>query len=303
MSRVSTLMVFDTSYLYFRAFFGVPATFRSPDGRPVNAVRGLLDSIARLLEQYSPQQIACAWDDDWRPQWRTELIPSYKAHRVVAEVPDGVDAEETPDDLAVQVPLIRSVLEALGIAVIGAAQHEADDVLASLAQRHDGETLVVTGDRDLFQLVDDTTRVIYVGQGVAKHALVDDAWLLEKYGLPADRYADFAALRGDPSDGLPGVKGIGDKSAAKLVTDFPSLESIVTAAVEQSPALSPAMRAKLSGAADYLLRAKLVVEVVRDLELPPVTDLPLAVDRAAVQALAEELGLGGSIDRVVAAIT
>lgn len=296
-------MVLDTSYLYFRAFFGYKSAEQAPDGTPINAVKGLLDSIASLLRQFTPDAIACAWDDDWRPEWRTDLIPSYKAHRVEQEVADGVDEEEVPDALGVQVPIIREVLERLGVAVIGAAQHEADDVLASLAERHDGRTLVVTGDRDLFQLVDEHTQVVYVGQGVRDAPVVDDAWLQERYGLSASRYTDFAILRGDPSDGLPGVKGIGEKSALKLVTDFPSLEAALQAALDGSAALSPAMRAKLAGATDYVTRARIVVEAVRDLELPGATDLPLTIDAATVSALEERWGLGGSLQRVVAALS
>lgn len=295
-------MGFDTSYLYFRAFFGVPSSMRSPDGAPVNAVKGLVDSIARLVDQYRPDLVACAWDDDWRPQWRTDLIPSYKAHRVVEEVPAGVDQEETPEELAQQVPVIREVLESLGIAIIGAARHEADDVLASLATQHDGRSLVVTGDRDLFQLVDDDTTVVYVGRGVAKHELIDDEWLLAKYDLPASRYVDLAVLRGDPSDGLPGVKGIGDKSAAKLLKQFGSLEELVAAAADGTGVIPPAARTRLVEAADYIRKAEEVVAVVRDLELAVPTPLPLEVSPEVAAHLREQIGLGGTADRIVSAL-
>lgn len=295
-------MVFDTSYLYFRAFFGVPSSMRAPDGSPINAVKGLLDSIARLVDQYRPDLVACAWDDDWRPEWRTDLVPSYKAHRVVAEAADGVDQEETPDELSQQVPIIRQVLQELGIAVIGAARHEADDVLASLATQHAGRSLVVTGDRDLFQLVDDDTSVVYVGRGVAKHEVVTDDWLVTKYDLPAARYVDFAVLRGDPSDGLPGVKGVGEKSAAKLVKQFGSLTKLVEAAISGTGVMPPATRARIVDDAEYVLKAEVVVEVVRDLELPAPTPLPLAVPEATAAAIQTRLGLGGTMDRIVAAL-
>ncbi|GAA4902211.1 5'-3' exonuclease [Tessaracoccus lubricantis] len=291
-------MVFDTSYLYFRAFFGVPATFRSPDGRPVNAVRGTLDFIARLMQQYSPDDIACAWDVDWRPQWRVDLIPSYKAHRVVEVA--GAEIEQVDDDLTVQVPMIRAALELLGIPIIGAKDHEADDVLASLARRHDGVSLVVTGDRDLFQLVDDATSVVYVARGVAKHELVTPEVLAAKYGLTADRYVDFAVLRGDPSDGLPGVKGIGDKSAASLVTTYPSLEAMVEAAVASDSGMSPSMRSKLLADVDYLARAREVVTCVDSLQLPGLERG--AVDADGAKRLSEELGLGGSMERLLAVL-
>jgi len=296
MCRVSTLMAFDTSYLYFRAFFGVPATFRARDGRPVNAVRGTLDFISRLVDQYRPDEFVCAWDDDWRPAWRVDLIPSYKAHRVV-EV-EGVAQESVEDDLSVQVPLIRACLDALGIPVIGAAEHEADDVLASLARQHDGTSLIVTGDRDLFQLVDASTSVVYVARGVAKHELVTPEVLAAKYKLAAQRYVDFAVLGGDPSDGLPGVKGIGEKSAASLVGTFATLEDMVRAAADPASRVSPSMRSKLLADVDYLARAREVVTCVDTLRLPAVR--LGAVDEDRVGALTEELDLGGSMTRLVA---
>lgn len=296
-----SLMVFDTSYLYYRAFFGVPSSLRAPDGSPVNAIRGLLDALTRLIEQYSPSRVACAWDDDWRPAWRTELVPSYKAHRVLDEVPAGVDAEETPDELGVQVPLIREVLEAVGMPIIGAADHEADDVLGSLAKQHDGRCWVVTGDRDLFQLVDEETRVIWVGQGVAKHQVVDAGWLEAKYGVLPHRYVDFSVLRGDPSDGLPGVRGVGEKSAARLTESFASLEALVTASLDGSGQISPAIRRSISESAEYILKAEAVVSVVLDLPVGRPARVPLSPDAARVSELGERLGLSGPIGRLVSA--
>lgn len=296
MDAVSTLMAFDTSYLYFRAFFGVPSSFRAPDGRPVNAVRGTLDFISRLIGQYRPDVIGCAWDDDWRPGWRVDLVPSYKAHRLV-EV-DGTQRELVDDDLSVQVPMIRACLDALGIPIIGVADHEADDVLASLARQHSGRSLVVTGDRDLFQLVDHDTSVVYVARGVAKHDLITPEVLTERYRLAPERYVDFAVLRGDPSDGLPGVKGIGEKSAAALVDAYPSLEAMVQAAADRGSSMSPAMRSKLLADVDYLVRAREVVTCVDSLPLPPLGRGP--VDEAAVGLLTEELGLGGAMTRLAA---
>jgi len=296
-----SLMVFDTSYLYYRAFFGMPSSLRAPDGTPVNAIRGLLDAITRLVEQYSPRRIACAWDDDWRPAWRTDLVPSYKAHRVVEQVPGGVDAEETPDELGVQVPLIREVLEALGIPIVGVPEHEADDVLGSLAAQHSGLCWVVTGDRDLFQLVDETTRVIWVGQGVAKHQVVDSAWLVQKYGVLPERYVDFSVLRGDPSDGLPGVKGVGEKSAARLTEAFGSLEDLVQAAVKGSGSITPAIRGSIAESAEYILKAEAVVSVVLDLPIAVPERLPLIPDAARVEELSTRLGLTGPINRLLAA--
>jgi 5'-3' exonuclease len=289
-------MAFDTSYLYFRAYFGVPATFRAPDGRPVNAVRGTLDFISRLAAQYSPDLLACAWDDDWRPQWRVDLVPSYKTHRVVEVA--GQAQEQVDDDLSIQVPIIRECLDAVGLPIVGVAEHEADDVLASLARQHDGASLVVTGDRDLFQLVDDDTSIVYVARGVAKHELVTPEVLAAKYALDASRYVDFAVLRGDPSDGLPGVKGIGEKSAAGLVAAYPTLEAIVEAATDPASGMSPAMRSKLTADVSYLARAREVVTAVDTLPLPDLTRRPVNHDK--VEELTERYALGGALTRLAA---
>jgi 5'-3' exonuclease len=289
-------MAFDTSYLYFRAYFGVPATFRAPDGRPVNAVRGTLDFISRLAAQYSPDLLACAWDDDWRPQWRVDLVPSYKTHRVVEVA--GQAQESVDDDLSIQVPIIRECLDAVGLPIVGVAEHEADDVLASLARQHDGVSLVVTGDRDLFQLVDDDTSIVYVARGVAKHELVTPEVLAAKYALDANRYVDFAVLRGDPSDGLPGVKGIGEKTAAGLVAAYPTLEAMIEAATSPASGMSPAMRSKLTADVGYLARAREVVTAVDTLALPDLTHRP--VDHERVAELTERYALGGTLTRLAA---
>lgn len=148
-------MLLDTASLYFRAYFGVPDSVRAPDGTPVNAVRGLLDFITRLVQDHHPDDLVACWDADWRPQWRVDLIPSYKAHRVAVETPEGPDEEETPDTLAPQVPIIAAVLDALGIARVGVAGYEADDVIGTLTGRASGPVDIITGDRDLYQLVDD----------------------------------------------------------------------------------------------------------------------------------------------------
>lgn len=289
-------MAFDTSYLYFRAYFGVPTTFVSPDGHPVNAVRGTCDFISRLVAQYSPDVVACAWDDAWRPDWRVGLVPSYKTHRL-----DEHGEETVEEDLSRQVPWIREALEAVGLPIVGAADHEADDVLASLATQHDGTSLVVTGDRDLFQLADEHTSIVYVARSVANHELVTPEVLATKYGLAPGRYVDFSVLRGDPSDGLPGVKGIGEKTAAALVAQFPSLEAMVEAAEEPTSALKPAVRRNLLADPDYLAAAHQVVSAVTTLpvEVPPRNP----VDTDAVEALTERLALGGSLKRLAEALS
>ena len=310
-------MLLDTASLYFRAFFGVPDTFRAADGTPVNALRGLLDFISRLVAGYSPSHLACCWDNDWRPAWRVELIPSYKAHRVagagqtvVAEMATSSDTsgEQAPDDLAVQVPLILAVLDSLGIAVVGKDGYEADDVLGTLASTAPMPVDVVTGDRDLFQLVDDdrSVRVLYIARGVGKHEQVDEAWVRVKYGIPASAYVDYAIMRGDASDGLPGVAGIGDKTAASLLNSYGNLEGILAAASDPHTKISGSVRSKLGAAIDYLAVAPAVVAVVRDLDLDVDWDdllLPqVPRDSARFTELADLLELGGSADRILASL-
>jgi 5'-3' exonuclease len=292
-------MLFDSASLYFRAFHGMPTSITTPDGRPVNAVRGLLDFLARFLTDYSPTSVACCWDDAWRPAWRVALLPSYKAHRVAHG-----DVELVPSELVAQVPLIRDVLAALGLPVLGAPHCEADDVIGTLATRSTMPTEVVTGDRDLFQLVDDDrgVRVLYCGRGVANHDRVDSAWLQAKYGITGPGYVDFAVLRGDPSDGLPGVAGIGERTASKLVAQYGDLDGIIAAAAERR--LAPTLVVKLTAAMDYLGAAREVVAVRTDVDLP---DVDLALRSAPAHPerfaqLAEELGLGGSADRILKAM-
>ncbi len=298
------LMLLDTAALYFRAFHGVPDSVQAPNGAPVNAVRGLLDIIARLASDFRPTEVVACWDDDWRPGWRVELIPTYKTHRVAAAQPaDAVRlVEDVPDLLAPQVPVIREVLAALGVPVIGAPDHEADDVIGTLAAHSRIPVDVVTGDRDLFQLVDDSrdVRVIYTGRGMARLEILTDATLRSKYGVSPAQYADFATMRGDASDGLPGVPGVGEKTAAALLSSFGSLGGIVAAAADPASGMASPVRARIVAAADYLRVAPAVVKVVRDLDLPDF-DARIRVgtgERSAeLDRLAAEWGLGSSLTR------
>jgi 5'-3' exonuclease len=307
MSRTERLLLLDTASLYFRAFYGVPDTVRAPDGTPVNAVRGLMDFISRLVGEYSPTHLACCWDDDWRPQWRVDLIPSYKAHRVEAETPGPApDVEEVPHPLEVQVPVIREVLAAFGLPVVGAAQMEADDVIGTLATDAGMPVDIVTGDRDLFQLVDDDAgvRVLYTARGVGRHERVDNDWVRGRYGVDAGQYADFATLRGDSSDGLPGVAGVGEKTAATLLGRFGDVAGILAAADDPASDLAPGPRGKIKAAAGYLAVAPTVVAVRRDLDLgSPDLALPRTpADPDRLLALDERWGLGSSAVRLVEAL-
>jgi 5'-3' exonuclease len=309
------LLLLDTASLYFRAFYGVPESVKAPDGTPVNAVRGLLDMISRLLGDRRPARLVACWDDDWRPDFRVAAIPSYKEHRLVA---GSGDAEEVPSTLEPQVPVIVEVLEALGLARLGAPGFEADDVIGTLVAREvartdraagaAGAVEVVTGDRDLFQLVDDDARVsvLYTIRGIKDLETVDQARLREKYGVPSGAaYADMAVLRGDPSDGLPGVKGIGEKTAVALLHRYGDLAGLLAARDARDPGLTLAQRTRLTAAADYLEVAPAVVRVAPD---APVADVDQRVpatpaDPDRLVALAERWGLGSSVARVVRAMS
>ncbi|MGW1327333.1 5'-3' exonuclease [Streptomyces antibioticus] len=296
-------MLLDTASLYFRAYFGVPDSVRAPDGTPVNAVRGLLDFIDRLVKDHRPDELVACMDADWRPKWRVDLIPSYKAHRVAEERAAGPDEEEVPDTLSPQVPVIEAVLDALGIARVGVAGYEADDVIGTFTTRARGPVDIVTGDRDLYQLVDDAreVRVLYPLKGVGTLQLTDESWLREKYGVDGRGYADLALLRGDPSDGLPGVPGIGEKTAAKLLAEFGDLAGILAAVDDPAARLTPSQRKRLDESRPYLAVAPTVVRVAADVPLPDVeTALPHSPrDGETLEGLARRWGLGGSLQRLL----
>jgi 5'-3' exonuclease len=296
-------MLLDAASLYFRAFHGIPQTFRAKDGTPINAVRGLLDMIATLVKAHPPDGLVACLDFDWRPAWRVELIPSYKTHRLVP----GNPAQDAPDELELQVPIIIDMLTALGIATAGAKDNEADDVIGTLVARHaPGPVDVVTGDRDLFQLVDDArpVRVLYTGRGVAKLEVMDDAAVRRKYGIPAASYADMATLRGDPSDGLPGVPGIGEKTAASLITTYGDLAGILAAAADTSSGIAPALARKVTAAKDYLAVAPKVVTVAPDAPVPAIDPaVPTEpADAEWLAELAERWAVESSVQRVSQAL-
>lgn len=299
-------MLLDTASLYFRAFYGVPESLTAPDGTPVNAVRGLLDFLARLVTDRAPARLVACTDEDWRPAFRVAALPSYKANRLAAPGQEQLAGEAVPDALSAQVPVIFEVLDALGVARVGAPGYEADDVIGTLAARADCPVDVVTGDRDLFQLVDDgrAVRVLYTARGVGRHEVVTESVLTERYGIPGRAYADFAVLRGDPSDGLPGVKGVGEKTAAALIRQYGDLDALVAALDAHDPALPTAAARKLAAARDYLAVAPAVVRVATDVPLPGYDDtLPGAPkDPERVVALADRWGLDSALERVLRAL-
>ena len=302
------VLLLDGASMWFRSFFGVPSSITAPDGRPVNALRGFIDNIAALVTLHRPERLVVCLDLDWRPQWRVELIPSYKAHRVVTETPDGApDVEEVPDELTPQVDMIMEVLDAFGIATAGAPGYEADDVLGTLAtaERHD-PVIVVSGDRDLLQLADENIRVFYIGRGMAKAVLYGPEQVAENYGVPPERagaaYAELALLRGDPSDGLPGVAGIGEKTASSLLQTYGSLAAIEAAARDAESKMAAAQRKKLLAAGEYIAAALPVVRVATDapVRLSTTSDvLPrTARDPQRVAELAQAYGIANSITRL-----
>jgi len=296
-------MLLDSASLYFRAFYGVPETLTAPDGTPVNAVRGLLDMITRLVRARHPDRLVACMDADWRPAFRVAALPSYKAQRLADE---GKNEEQVPPALAAQVPVIEQVLAAAGVAMAAAPGYEADDVIGTLATRAQQPVEVVTGDRDLFQLVDDAkpVRVIYTARGLTKLDIVDEAAITARYQIPGRAYADFARLRGDPSDGLPGVAGVGDKTAAALVRAFGSVEGILTAIDKGHGGFPAGSRAKVAAARDYLAVAPAVVRVATDAPVPPVGGgLPVSpANPGALDDLDARWDLGTSLRRAVAAL-
>jgi len=299
---VAPLMLLDTASLYFRAYYGIPPeSMTAPDGTPVNAVRGLLDMIARLVRARHPGGLIACMDVDWRPAFRVAAIASYKEHRAN---PDGT--EQVPGPLAAQIPLISQVLAAAGVAMAGAAGYEADDIIGTLAASANGPVEVVTGDRDLFQLVDDArgVSILYTARGIGNLEQVDEAAVTARYQIPGRAYAAFAALRGDPSDGLPGVPGVGEKTAAALVRVFGSVDGMLAAIDAGHGGWPSGSRAKLVAARPYLEAAMPVVRVATDAPLPPVDgSLPVRPpDPAALAALDARWDLGTSLGRMMSAL-
>lgn len=288
-------LLLDTASLYYRSYFALPETLVSPDGVPVNAVRGVLDTVAAMVSARGSVRVIACWDEDWRPQWRVDLVPSYKTHRVAEDTASrsadtGEVLEEVPDTLAPQVDLLRQLLPALGVPVVGAPECEADDVIADLSTQWPGIVDIASGDRDLVQLVDDRVTLLFTGGSSASRGgkpwvTIDPAAAAERFGVAPAHYADLAILRGDPSDGLPGARGIGDKTAQALVSAFGDLHGILTAAQDPSTGrpMTPAVRQRLLDAREQLLDAE---RVVRLEHRPGRSELSAHVDASAEPGLA-----------------
>ena len=296
-----TLLLIDSASLWYRAYYGMPDTLVSPTGEPVNAIRGFLDMTARLITQYQPTRMVACLEGDWRPTWRTDLFPAYKANRV-----DESGEEEEPDTLGPQIPVLLDLLDEFMIPIVGVDDYEADDLIATYSKNEAGPTYIVTGDRDLFQLVDDKrkVKVIYLAKGFSQQEVVDRAWITAKYGIPGERYALFAMIRGDASDGLPGVRGIGEKGAAVIANNFSTIEDALAAAHADDDRLSPLLRKRLIEGSDYIKIAPTLVHCALDVPLPKMSlNLPKApTDLSEIYSIKDEYGLGASVDRLISAL-
>lgn len=296
-----TLMLLDSASLWYRAYFGMPDTLVSPSGLQVNAIRGYLDMTSKLINLYKPNRIVACLEGDWRPSWRVELFPDYKMNRL-----DESGEEEEPDTLSPQIPILLDLLEALGVPMLGVDDYEADDLMATFAVNQPGPVRIVTGDRDLFQLVDDKrdVKVVYLAKGIANHDLVDLKWIEQKYEIPGDRYGLFAMIRGDASDGLPGIKGIGEKGAASIAKQFTNLDEVMKAAIHDDERLTTNVRKKLLESAEYAKIAPKLVGCATDVSIPEMKiDLPnKPLNTQKIQNMKEEFGLGTSVDRIMNAL-
>lgn len=303
-----TLLV-DAPSLIYRALFSTPDTVRTPSGEPINAVHGFLGMLAGLITSQQPDALACAEDTDWRPQWRVDLIPGYKLHRTL----EGSAAVEAEQKLSPQFPILRDLMARCGLPLIGAPDFEAEDVLGTLSARtlaaggNGDRVAIFSGDRDLFQLVEDpNVRVLYPRRGTSDLIFVDEAYIATTYGIPGRAYGDFAILRGDASDGLPGVKGVGEKSAAALVGRYGSLAAILEA-VEAAGERAGGPLGRVRMGRDYVERAQRVVRIRTDAPLADVA--PRRVGEGAgpiddgVWQIAERHGLGGPVGRLLEALS
>jgi 5'-3' exonuclease len=276
-------LLVDGSSMIFRAFYGIPQTMRAPDGTLVNAVRGSMDNLARYVTERRPRHVAVTTDEDWRPDWRVELIPSYKEHRT---------GEPVPPALIPQMPIIMECFEAIGVDAVGLKDYEAEDIIASLAAKVSPPIEIASGDRDLFSLVRGK-EIIVLYPEKAGIAVVDEAEVERRYSIPGRAYADMAILRGDPSDGLPGLAGYGPKKAADLVRRYGSVRAMIDAGI-----FRPAD-------AEYLEKAMRVVAPAADLELkvPRGRRDRYPEDPARAGELGRRYGVASSIERLVKALT
>jgi 5'-3' exonuclease len=296
-----SLLLLDSASLWYRAYFGMPDTLLSPKGEPINAVKGFLDMSARLINIYSPNRFVACLEGDWRPSWRVDLFPEYKLNRI-----DDSGEEAEPDTLSPQIPVLLDVLDAFGFATLGVDDYEADDVIATLSKSEPGPIRIASGDRDLFQLVDDKkdVKIVYLAKGLSNHDLVDINWISKKYEIPGDRYALFAMIRGDASDGLPGLKGIGEKGAAFIAKSFSQMQDVVQAAENEDELLPKTLAKKVLASKEYARIAPKLVNCALDVPIPSMNiDLPKKPNSfTKIKEMQSEYGLGSSVDRLISAL-
>jgi 5'-3' exonuclease len=301
-------LLVDSASLWYRAFYGLPESNSRINGLPNNAIKGFFDGLARIIVRYRPSEIGICLDDNWRPSWRVELFPGYKLHRVeVSNEASGEEEELEPDLLTPQIGPIIELSSLLGLEPLAVEDQEADDVIATLSMSHKGNPVrVMTGDRDLFQLIspDNDVKVIYLARGIAQHDLVDASYISTKYNIPSDRYLLFSAIRGDTSDGLPGIKGIGEKGAAMIASTFSSMDQVIAAALESSPLLTPLHSKRILASLDYARIAEPLVTCRTDLHLDD-SRLKSWKERSKLvefRERAQEWDLGSTTERITAAL-
>jgi 5'-3' exonuclease len=280
----------------YRAFFALGDTISAPDGRPVAAVHGYLDMVTRLIATRHPDEVVHAYDHDWRPVARTDIYPGYKSQRL----PD-------PEALPPQFELLKQVLDPTGMIQVQTRGWEAEDAIAAFCEdsRPTDRIEIVSGDRDLIQLVrDPVVKLLFTLRGVSELLEFDEAAVLGKYGVSAGRYAEFAILRGDPSDSLPGVKGVGEKTARALVQVYASLEELLEDAAGNDPKPGPlrgkpALRLRLRESTDYIAAMQELVPCNAD---APIDLWAASRDDDLLKTMADDNGLRGPIQRLQAAL-
>ena len=300
---IGPVLLLDSASLYYRSFYALPESMTAPDGRPHNAVRGFLSTLTRLVVQYRPSAVVCCWDDDWRPEWRVDLLPSYKTHRLAADASAGaLLAEAAPDSLAEQAEAIGEIVIAMGLARPGASGFEADDIIATLAASGRRSTIVVSGDRDLVQVVRPGVQVLLtVNGGMDKWPLLDDEAVVERFGVAAHSYVDLAVLRGDPSDGIPGVPGIGPKTAGALIATYGGIDGLLGAVAkgEVAKPLTPRLAGLLDEHRDLIGRMRLVASARTDAPFSSADIGPSEVRGEALAGLAAAWGVSRFVDEAL----
>ena len=254
------ILAIDLSSLIFRSFYALPTSIKDSSGQPINAVKGYLETLNRLKNIYSPEIIIHALDFDWRPKWRTDLLPQYKAHRVLSE-----NEEEVDDTLERQIDLLPDILQTLGMQCVGKSNYEADDVLASIAGKY-SNTVIVTGDKDLFQVINDKRNIFVHLLGNDGGKLFSEKEIKNRFGIEADSYLDFAVLKGDSADGLPGLKGVGEKTALAIIKEFKNINNLIEK-YEKSKKLTDKQKTTIKDSLPYLKKALKVVELKKDLKI------------------------------------